>query len=311
MRTVVRCLLGGALVSIALPLQAQRQRPVTVALPALSAEAQAALAQLEPENAGQFELVQGWFREHLVQYYNFGEVERPVVLGRVLWPIHGFDARGNPVAIRGQRPIFSSLPGLSGYSGLWRLTYVVTADKVQPNQLRDIASAEALVRKRRASLRESGLTVNLPIVSRGSRLAQDSTPGLLGWYEGRDVQFFDFGGASVVPAPMWRFARGGDTLNAPTPLEGQNSVVDSVPVSAPFPDLWEIRFVRVDSAYVPNSLKSAAAVRSAGVVIELPHSVRNLPITIMDGTRIVRVPSPIGAFSDLRSPFPPAPTRPQ
>lgn len=311
MRIVVRCLIASAPLWIAMPLDAQRQRPVTAALPTLSSEAQAALEQLGPENANQFELIQGWFRERPVQYYNFGEVARPVVIGRVFWPIHGFDARGNPVAMRGQRPILSTLPGLTGYSGLWRLSYVVTADHVQPNQLRDIASAEALVRSKRASLRESDLIVNLPIVSRGSRLAQDSTSGMLGWYEGRDVQFFDFGGASVTPAPMWRFASGGDTLHEPTPLEGQNSVVDSIPVSAPFPDLWEIRFVRVDSAYVPNSLKSAAAVRSASVIIEVPHSVRNLPITIMDGTRIERAPSPIRAFSDLRSPFPPAPTRPQ
>jgi hypothetical protein len=146
-------------------------------------------------------------------------------------------------------------------------------------------------------------------VPKGSKLARDSTPGLLGWYEGRDVQFFDFGAVTLEPVAMWRFTR--DTSADPLPLEGQNSVVDSIPVAGTFPDIWEIRFVRVDSAYAPNSLKSASAVRSAPVVVGPVHSLRNLPITIMDGTPVKRTPSPIQQFSDLRSPFPPAPTRPQ
>jgi len=279
-------------------------------LPTLSAEVTAALDALSPRFASEAGLIQGWFRDRTVLYYDFGAVKPDVAAGRVLWPIHGFDARGNPVAIRGQRPIFSTIPGLSDYSGVWRLTYVVTADKVQPNELRDGASVDAAIRARKASLRLTDVTVNLPIVPRGTTLARDTTTGMLGWYEGRDVQFFDFGPTQLVPVPMWRFASGVDAAGDPIVLAGQNSIVDSIPMATVYPDLWQIHFVNVDTTYVLNSIKSAGALRGARFSIGTPTTIRNLPIVIIDGSPFPRTPSPLRTFADLRSPFPPKPTRP-
>lgn len=287
---------------------AQQPTP-TRGLRPLSPEVQAAYDLLGPDDASRFEQVSGWFRDRPVRYYNFGDVRQPVTPGRVFWPIYGFDASGNPVAIRGQRPIFSTIPGVNGYSGIWRLIYVVTADHVQPNQLRDPAAIDALVRRHRALLRDADTFVNLPIVPRGSVLANDSTPPMFGWYEGRDVQFFDFGSVQLSPVDMWRFARGADASGAPNIVADQNSVVDSIPVAGTYPDLWQIHFVQVDSAYMANTLKSAAAVRSSGFMVDPVSSVRNLPITMLDGARVPREPSPVTRFADLRSPFPPAPTR--
>jgi hypothetical protein len=279
-------------------------------LPTLSPEAAAALDELSPRYASEVGLIQAWFRDRTVLYYDFGNVKPGIAAGRVLWPIHGFDARGNPVAIRGQRPIFSTLPGLEDYSGVWRLTYVITADKVQPNELRDAASVEAAVRARKASLRLTDVTLNLPIVPRGTTLARDTTRGMAGWYEGRDIQFFDFGSVHLAPVPMWRFARGMDPSGAPNILSDQNSIVDSIPVAAGYPDLWEISVVNVDTAYVPNSIKSAMALRGTKLSIGPPSTIRNLPIVIIDGSPFRRDPSPLRTFADLRSPFPPKPTRP-
>jgi len=287
-----------------------RQQSFTPSLPPLSPETQLALDGLTPQYAAQVEQVGGWFRDHAVTYYNFGEVPQPVPAGRVLWPVHGFDAHGNPVAIRGQRPIFSTIPGLNGYSGVWRLVYVVTADHVQPNELRDVADVDAQVARRRASLTDANLFVNLPVVARGSTLANDSTPPMEGWFEGRDVSFFDFGPVTLAPVDMWRFARGVDASGAPNVVAAQYSVVDSIPVAGTYPDLWQIHYVQVDSAYAPNTVKSAAAVQSARLAVEPAKSVRNLPITGLDGVRVNRARSPISAFADNRSPFPPAPTRP-
>lgn len=278
--------------------------------PPLSPEAQLAFDNLAPQFATEIGQIAGWYRDVPVLYFNFGEVPQPVAVGRVLWPVYGFDAAGDPVAIRGQRPIFSTLAGLKGYSGIWRLVYVVTADHVQPNQLRDVASVNALVRRRRAVLKDANMLVNLPIVARGSVLAHDSTPPLPGWFEGRDVQFFDFGPVSLAPVDMWRFARGKDSSGAPTLVAGQNSIIDSIPVAGAYPDLWQIHFVQVDSAYVPNTLKSAAALRASGFIVEGVSSVRNLPVTVVGGSRVMRASSPISRFADFRSPFPPAPTRP-
>ena len=110
---------------------------------------------------------------------------------------------------------------------------------------------------------------------------------------------------------MWRFASGRDSGGAPIALDAQNSIVDSIPVAGTYPDLWEIRFVYVDSAFVPNSLKSAQAMRSdMSVRIDTARTIRNLPITIIDGLKVNRTPSPLRLFADLRSPFPPRPTPP-
>lgn len=290
--------------------QGQRQQGVAAGSPTLAPEAAAALEELEPRYASEIGLTQAWFRDRNVLYYDFGSVPIGATAARVLWPIHGFDAKGNPVAIRGQRPIFSTIPGLADYSGVYRLAYVVTADHVQPNTLRDMASVEELVRRGRALIRETDMTYNLPIVPRGTRLARDTSQGMQGWYEGREVQFFDFGAASITPTPMWRFMRGSDPSGQPAPLTDQNSVVDSIPTSGSSPDLWEIHPVTVDSAYVPNTAKNASAVRNAGFAIGTPTAVRNLPIVFVDGAAVPRTPSPVRAFADLRSPFPPAPTRP-
>ncbi len=91
----------------------------------------------------------------------------------------------------------------------------------------------------------------------------------------------------------------------------QNSIVDSIPVAGPYPDLWVMRVVRTDESYTPNTLRNLVALQSANMTIDPPNGVRNLPITMVDGAPVQRAPSPIRAFADLRSPFPPAPTRPQ
>lgn len=295
---------------LATPVSAQRQQSATPpAPPALSAEAAAAYEELAPRFAQESQLIQGWFKDRTVLYYDFGAVSLDFAAGTVYWPVHGFDMRGNPVAIRGQRPIFSTIPGLRDYSGVFRLVYVVTADNAQPNYIRDLATMEEQIRRKRASTRPTDLLLNLPIVPRGARLARDSSTGMAGWYEGRDVQFFDFGAVTTTPVEMWRFASGRDDSGAPIVLETQNSIVDSIPVTGTYPDLWEIRFVYVDSAFVPNSLKSADAMRSnMSVRIDTARTIRNLPITIIDGLKVDRAPSPLRAFADLRSPFPPKPT---
>jgi hypothetical protein len=277
--------------------------------PKLAADAQAALDDLSGRYATDFELHPGWFRDHPIAYYDFGPVSQPVVAGVVIWPIHGFDAKGNPVAMRGQRPIFSSIPGLAPYSGVWRLTYLVAADHVQPNVLRDVASAQAFARGRRATLRPTETLLNLPIVARGSHLAGDSALPTFGWYAGQEVQYFDFGATSLAPVPLFAFTRGADSTG-PVLFRDQSNIVDTIPATPPFPDLWSILFVRVDSAYAANTWRSGAAIVGEHAQIESAHAVRNCPVVIVDGARIHRADSPLRAFADLRSPFPPARTAP-
>ena len=310
-RRITLALIASAI--FAQPLVAQRKAaPEPPPPPALSDEAAAAYEELSPRFATESGLIQGWYRDRTVLYYDFGAVKPDAQPAQVFWPIHGFDARGNPVSMRGQRPIFSTIPGLPDYSSVYRLTYVVVADNVQPNYVRDIATIDQLVAAKKAHLRESGLLLNLPVVPRGARLARDSSSGLVGWYKARDIQFFDFGAVTMTPVGMWRFAGRRDSDGAFVALEGQNSIVDSIPVSGTFPDLWEIRWVLVDSTFAPNSVKSLTAMRANPLLVpDTARTIRNLPIALIDGAPIVRAPSPLRAFADLRSPFPPAFTRPQ
>jgi hypothetical protein len=308
MRFVGRILVTGAMLAAATA-QAQRQQSAAPSPRTLSAEAQAALDMLGPQSSADIEVHQGWYRDRPITYYGFGVTSQPVVVGRVIWPIHGFDMEGNPVAIRGQRPIFSSLPGLAGYSGVWRLSYLVTADRVLPNVVRDVESAESLVRRRRAGMQETNLTFNLPITPRGAKLPSDSTAPMIGWYEGHEVQFFDLGQANAAPMPMLAFVRGRRASGEPEFVRDQFPVIDSIPMpAAPYPDLWELRYVHVDEAYSSNSLKTSAAIATSGFLVEPTRTVRNAPIITIDGARVARTPSPLTTYADLRAPFPPTPT---
>ncbi len=309
MRIVIAVVASSAPLLLASSLGAQRQQAVSAYTPPpISANGQAALDKLAPQFAGEIPLQSGWFRDRQVMYYAMGVTAQPLAVGRVLWPIHGFDMRGNPVAMRGQHPIFTSLPRLEGYSGIWLLTYVITADHVQPNQLRDTAAVAAQVRRGRASYSETNLTFNLPVVPSGARLAGDSATAMTGWYEGREVSFFDFGPISPTPAPMFGFVRG-EGAGEMDYIPEQFSVVDTLPGAPPYVDLWELRVVRADSGYVANSIKSSAALSSGNLRVQPTPAIRNGPVAVVDGARVARAPSPLTTFADLRSPFPPAPTR--
>jgi len=104
---------------------------------------------------------------------------------------------------------------------------------------------------------------------------------------------------------------GRDDSGTPRFIREQANIADTLAATPPFPDLWSIQYVQVDSAYVPNTLKSAAAVRGSGFLLAPANAVRNGPIAFVDGSRIARPASPVREFADMRSPFPPAPTRPQ
>lgn len=301
-------LVGGTLLSALASGAGAQQQQGAPAQPSLSPEAQTALNALSAQFAAQVELHQAWFRERPLLYYDFGTVTSPVAPGRVLWPIHGFDAAGNPVAIRGQLPIVSSLPGMSGYSGVWRLSYVVTADHAKPNQLRSLADVEAMVRHNRASIRETKVVLNLPVAPRGSRLARDTTAAMTAWYEGHEVEYFDFGETSTTPVPMMVFAHGQDASGKPDYLREQGDIADTIPSAPAFPDLWSVELVHVDSAYSANTLKSASAVRGSGFMISPATTVRNCPVVYVDAAKIDRVPSPLRTFADRRSGTAPAPT---
>ena len=68
-------------------------------------------------------LIDGWFREQAIAYYNFGSnssvVDSQIQVASLLASITGFDAEGNPQCVDGQDNVVDVIPGDEGYIDLW------------------------------------------------------------------------------------------------------------------------------------------------------------------------------------------------
>ncbi len=252
----------------------------------LTNDDRAALGDLAPQFAQAFPLVRGWYRAQPIRYYDFGP-QAPTISPMFL-VARGFSAAGRPVLVEGQRPIFSSVPGLPGYSAIWQVQYLVVGPDYVANTLSDGRTAIAWTLAGRARLVVPGLFVNCPIVPLGSTLEGD--PGRralqLAWYKGHDVWFFDFGRTAPEPAPIYAFVSGFDGA-APRFIRGQANVVDVVPEGdGRQRDLWDVTFVAVPAAYEPDGVRDAASVATGSAPrgpfrLTRAGSVRNCPVVLV------------------------------
>lgn len=290
--------IAAAWLLVAAPLAAQQQQGSAPA-DARAAAVRAALEDLSPRYAQQFELREGWYHDQQIAYYDFGPV--PQTVAEVFWPIHGFDRDSQPVPLAGQRPIFSTLPALGEYSGLWRLRYVVVADNVVPNELRSVAAVRALAQRNRAIMRDAGVVLNLPIVARASSLADADRRTGLGWFEGNDLTYFDFGPSGIGPELIFTFHTGREPSGAPNMLRAQRNVVTAVPGAPGYSDMWDVQLVEVDTTYEPNTLRSVESVRAAAEAgdarLSPARSVRNCPIVMVSGGSAARARSPLELYA--------------
>jgi hypothetical protein len=253
----------------------------------LSAAERAALEDLAPAYAQRFELRRGWFRGRPIQYFDVGPVD--VSIAPVFFFVYGFDAAGRPQPVAGQRPVFGSLPGLPGYSGIWQVHFVVVPAGYRANAVTEGREAVAMTLRGAARLVLPGSYVNLPIVPGGSTLEGDPAqrPLLTGWYRGREVSYFDFGLSPLAPAPIYAFITGMDG-DAPRFLREQANVVDVVPDTVgEYRDMWDVHFVTVPPGYAPDAIRDVpmllAETRAGRLVLERIGSVRNCPVVIVDG----------------------------
>lgn len=273
-----------ALTAIATPGAARAQ---------LSALERAALEDLAPAYAQRFELRRGWFRGQEVRYFDIGPVAVSIA------PVFFFatlDGAGRPVLVPGQRPVFSSLPGLDGYSAIWQVHFVIVPPGYHANRVTEAREAVAMSLRGEARLLIPGSYVNLPIVPPGSTLQDDPArrPLLSGWFKGREVAYFDFGRSPLAPAPIYALISGMDG-DAPRFVPGQANVVDVVPDSAArYMDMWDVHFVTVPADYRPDTIRDLATLlreAAAGrVSVRRIGSVRNCPVVLVDGRLAPRVP---------------------
>jgi hypothetical protein len=224
----------------------------------------------------------------------------------VILPIYGIDSAGNPQLIPRQRPIFTAIPGLPGYTGYAQIQYLVVPRTTASNAVADGRRATSMVLDGQARFVNPRLVANLPIVPRGSYLTDDPVKRSIsyGWYRGVEIPYFDFGLMSTTPVPLYTFVAGKDADGGPTFLRAQHNILDVVPGDGALShDIWDIQWVHVDSTYVPNRWRSLAAmtdsVRLAGYRIISAKMLRNCPVVIVDGRTVERPPTP---FSPAKSP---------
>lgn len=204
------------------------------------------------------------------------------------------DADGAPRLVPGQRPVFSSIPGIDGFSAIMQVHYVVVGADYVANAVRDSREALGLTLRGAARLVIPGFYVNYSIVAAGSALDADPDrrPLLSGWFKGAEVPYFDFGRTQALPGPIYSFVTG-FMEGAPQFLRAQANVVDVVPDSAsPGRDLWDVMFVEVPAGYEPESVRELSAIvgpsARADLRVRRAGQVRNCPVVIVDGARAPR-----------------------
>lgn len=227
--------------------------------------------------AKDFALVNGWFRDEPVVYYDFGmqsPATGPVVATAPIWVfITGKDGDGNPVFVEEQHNIIDALPGEPGYSDLWQVNLVTVPEDYVANSIHSAADLQAMSYPTEVP----GLLVNCPVVPAGSTLEQGEEL-VSGWHRDQRVFYPDFGANPAVAVPIWAFITGMDTDGNPLFVEGQNNIIDALPGDAGYSAFWLVNLVVVPDNYEPNSITSAAAVVDSGFEILQPGLVVNCPV---------------------------------
>lgn len=257
----------------------------------LSSADRAALADLGPTYATRYELRRGWFRGQPIRYFDIGPQDNTTAA--VFLFVTGMDPDGTPHFVPGQRPVFSSLPGLESFSAIWQLHYVQVRPGYAANQVRDGRRALSMVLSGQARLILPGSWVNYSIVAEGSSLVEDpgARPLRHGWYKGAEVPYFDFGFTEREPAPIFPFVTG-FSADGPEFLRAQANIVDAVPGSAAGThDLWDVMFVEAPAGYEPDTIRDLAMLRSRGLPIRPAGQVRNCPVVLVNGQPVPR-PAP-------------------
>lgn len=113
-----------------------------------------------------------------------------------------------------------------------------------------------------------------------------------GWYQDRQVEYYDFGmntplsANNTVPAqPIWVFIYGMNADGTPEMVPGQHNIVDVLPGEPGYSDLWQVQMVTVPRDYEPDSITSADEIGDAGFDVKSTDMLVNCPI-VPEGTTL-------------------------
>jgi hypothetical protein len=248
-----------------------------------------------------FPVVNGWYQNRATHYYDFGgnspAVNNAAQVGQA--PIYvlvtGFDAQGQPQPVAGQHNIIDVVPGDTGYSDLWHVTFVTVPTTYQADTARSLDDLKAAG----YPMKVSDVLVNCPVVPLNSPLAE-GTPALThGWYKGRDVHYFDFGPSTDRTAPIYALITGMDAQGRPQFVPGQHNIIDVIPGDPGYSPFWNVFLVQVPATYQANTITSAAGVLNSGYPILHPGLVVNCPVIRTDSAMTGTPGMPRTGNSDL------------
>src|ERR671915_677957 len=133
------------------------------------------------------------------------------------------------------------------------------------------------------------MTKDSHAIANASALAEKEL--VSGWYQGREVRYYDFGsntpikGNGVSTAPIYVFIHGMKADGSPDFVEGQHNLVDVVPGEEGYSDLWHVMLVTVPEGYEPDSITSKEQLDAAGYEIAATDMLVNCPI-VAQGTTL-------------------------
>jgi hypothetical protein len=112
---------------------------------------------------GSGKLVEGWYRDRDVYYFDHG-ANSPAA-GSVVQsaPIYAFFWE-NGTSVAGQRNVVDVRPGNAGYSDLWEVTKVIVKQGYVPNTLRDVHGILVQTNAGNVTIESSSIFVNCPVV---------------------------------------------------------------------------------------------------------------------------------------------------
>ena len=199
--------------------------------------------------------VDGWFRNASVSYLDFGPQ------ANVALPILVFFQASSPSSpVAGQRNIIDTIPGQPGYNDFWRVFKVLAPSGYVADTIRSLTVAVASG----YAIQMTDTVVNCPVVNPNATVGGSPATLVSGWYRDHDVSYVDEGTRSpvdgwvVVDAPIYAFFHADGT-----PVAGQRNVIDALPGSPGYSDLWHVIKVVVDMSYVANGLKDARSILAA------------------------------------------------
>jgi hypothetical protein len=235
---------------------------LAVTLAAMSGPA-VAMAASGATSATGIRATAGFYQGKTIHYLDFGPIK--LAPGNKVAPIwvvtNGTKAQYNIVDV---------VPGVDGYTPLWKVTMVTWKRGVAHRTLRSAGAVMAAMRAGQVTLKHTSIVVNCPVLG----FSQKKTPGFA---KGHAVSYLDLGAVKLRAgnkvAPIWVVTNG---------TSGQHNIVDTLPGDSDYTPLWAVRMVTWKDGISPRTLKSRSAVQAAldaGDVTVKPTSiVVNCPV---------------------------------